>query len=405
RAGAWFGFTLFIFALTILWYNAARYGNPFNSGYRADETFDNPILLGIYGLLFSPGKGLFVYIPFLAALPVAFALFFRRARAEAFLIIALVTFYVLLFSAWYYWWGGTNWGPRFLIPILPFLILMLAPVVELALNVSAREKMQKIFAHIFFALCLGAFAIELLGVSIPSLAYRTRLLRLTPTPDMDAIFLPSASPLVGAWQLFKPSALDFGWLRVLDGNVSVDWLIIALTVAFIVICITSLRGVLRFAQDKLDATKQSPSYLEIASHRTLAMTLIAIALTFFSLAHYRDAALDRDAGYRALVQLLARAASAREVLIVNDDARAPFFLNENRARLRWYGLSRDPAQWDDATRALLARLARAYPRIWFAYDDAADAPDPTRAWLDAARIALAQYDFEDGVHLILYAPR
>jgi hypothetical protein len=66
-------------------------------------------------------------------------------------------------------------------------------------------------------------------------------------------------------------------------------------------------------------------------------------------------------------------------------------------------LSRDPKQFDDATRALLTRLAQRYARIWFAYDDAnADLPDPTRAWLDQTLRAIVQYDFDDGVHLTLY---
>jgi Gpi18-like mannosyltransferase len=69
---------------SIALYNFARFGNPFRTGYRADETFSNPLLLGLYGLLFSPGKGLFVYVPFLAALPWSAAVFLRRAPREFF---------------------------------------------------------------------------------------------------------------------------------------------------------------------------------------------------------------------------------------------------------------------------------------------------------------------------------
>lgn len=164
---------IIIALLLTAWYDWIRFGSPLATGYRADETFDNPILLGLYGLLFSPGKGLFVYVPFLAALPFSFALFFRRAKPESILIIFTFAFYLVTFSLWYYWWGGTSWGPRFLTPILPFLLLAIAPAIELAF-----QRGRKIFAAIFFALCALGIAIEILGVSLPALAYRVRMVRV-----------------------------------------------------------------------------------------------------------------------------------------------------------------------------------------------------------------------------------
>ena len=388
RGLAWFLFALMLGALSIAWYDWARYGNPFATGYRADETFDNPLLLGLYGLLFSPGKGLFVYVPFLAALAFSAPLFFRRARREATLCILLFAFYVLLFSVWYYWWGGTNWGPRFLVPAIPFLVLMSAPAIEFA---AART--NKPFAAVFVALSALSFAIQLLGITIPSLAYRLRIVRVSANPDMDTIFLPSFSPLVGYFNSLKPSALDFAWLHVENGSVSVDWLGIALTLAFIALCIGML-----IATCRRQAT--------VGSQRSVLVSaaLVAVALALVSMYRYRDdARFGGGDGYCALVQTLSRAEQARDVLILNDDARAPYFFNANRARLRWYGLSRDPNQFDDATRALLARLARQYARVWFAYDDVtAELPDPTRDWLDTSLHKSSQHDFDDGVHLILY---
>ena len=97
-------------------------------------------------------------------------------------------------------------------------------------------------------------------------------------------------------------------------------------------------------------------------------------------------------------------------MILDDDALMPFFLNENRARMRWYGLSRDPVQWDNPTRALLARLSQhaqeRSARIWFAFDDStAQLPDPTRAWLEQSLRQVAQHDFDDGVHLMFFTAK
>lgn len=44
------------------WYNWVRWGSPFDSGYHnPNEAFTTPLMTGVVGLLFSPGKGLFVY--------------------------------------------------------------------------------------------------------------------------------------------------------------------------------------------------------------------------------------------------------------------------------------------------------------------------------------------------------
>lgn len=105
-----------------------------------------------------------------------------------------------------------------------------------------------------------------------------------------------------------------------------------------------------------------------------------------------------------LVQTTVLTSAIAIALILNDDARTLFFLNENRATIRWYGLSRDPKQFDDATRALLTRLSRQYSRVWFVFDDAnAQLPNPMRAWLDQSLRPIAQRDFDDGAHLILFA--
>jgi hypothetical protein len=390
----WFALMLALAAFSIAWYNWVRLGSPLATGYRADESFDNPILFGLYGLLFSPGKGLFVYVPFLVVLPWAIRVLRRRARDEVFLALAIFAVYLVTFSTWYYWWGGTNWSSRFLVPTLPFLVLLVAPVVELVASKASRA-----FAMVFAALCLLSFAIEVLGLSVPSLAYRARMVRLSTNPDWDTIFLPQFSPLVGSLNLLRPSVLDFGWIRVLDNNVDIDWLPIVLTMAFIALCSLSLWALL---------AKQFASNLKgNASSRgmLLAMTMIAIALSLFSLYRYRDDfRFGGNDGYRALLQVVASEEQPRDVMVLDDDVFTPFFLNENRARVRWYGLSRDSKQWDDATRALMLRLSQQYSRVWFAYSDSTAAlPDPARDWLDRSLRQVDQRDFEDGVHLVLYA--
>ncbi len=135
------------------------------------------------------------------------------------------------------------------------------------------------------------------------------------------------------------------------------------------------------------------------------MTIVAAALALFSLYRYReDFRFGGNDGYAALLQVVAREEQPRDVMILDNDLFAPFFLNENRARVRWYGLSRDPKQWDGATRTLLTRLSQQYARVWLAYDDSnATLPDPMREWFQQSLRQIDQRDFADGVHLALYA--
>lgn len=377
RGLAWFVFALALFALTIAYYNWTRYGNPLTTGYREDETFDNPILFGIYALLFSPGKGLFVYVPFLAALPVALALFIPRAKRESILFGVVSVFYLVLFSIWSGWHGGTNWSPRYLVPLLPFVVLMIAPAIELA-------KTRRGFAIAFAILAALSVAIQLIGVSVPSLAYRSRMLKLSPNPDMDAIFQPMLSPIIGSLNLLRPTVFDFAWLRVIDGAAQIDWLVVGATLAFIVLCAAALR---------------QPSTKMI-----LALIALAIGLSAFSMDRYRDDPHNGgNDGYRAFLNIVAQNEKPGDVMILHNDIYQKLFFNENRARLRWYGLSRDPQQFDESTRALLTRLAQQFSRVWLVVDNStADLSDPVGAWLAQSLKVIDEQDLSDGVSFILY---
>lgn len=380
---------VFIFTGSILLYNAIRFQNPLTTGYRADETFSNNILLGAYGLLFSPGKGLFVYAPFLAALPFGLWQFAKRFRPELLLSVSLFAVYLVLFSAWYYWWGGTNWAARFLVPTLPFLVLLCAPLVELLLTPSAPRVSLAALRFVFLALVALSVVNELAGVAVNSLTFRLRMLNLSPNPDWDSIFSPVFSPLLGHWQTLKPTNLDLAWVRATPDVAQVDWISIALILFFIAACAVLL------ARTRSGTRGARPGVLA-----ALALGLVVTAVVLVRAGD--DPRLGDGAGYAALLGTLEKMSTAGDVLVLNDDAQARYFLNANRAPLKWYGLARDPARWDEMTRQIFSDKLRQAPRVWFAYDNAVDAPNPMRVWFESNALALQRFSFQDDVTLILY---
>lgn len=394
RGLVWFLISLSGFVFVIFFYNYIRFGNPLTTGYRADETFSNNILLGAYGLLFSPGKGLFVYAPILAALPFGVWQFYKRASRELCFIVLLAAFYVLLFSAWYYWWGGTNWAARFLVPTLPFLLLLCAPLLELLLAPPPDVSRMPLYLlrFTFAALILVSLVNELAGVSVHSLTYRLAALKQSPNADWDAIFQPALSPLIGHWKILKPVNLEFAWLRASSEGAQIDWIALALTF-----------GVILFALYMLARVLRGHAMPRAATRVNLAL---AVALVLLVMARYaNDPRVGGNDGYRQLLATVQQKADASDVLILNDDGQARYFFNTNRARLKWYGLSRDPARWDAPTQQLVRRLGQTHARVWFAYDDAVNAPNPMREWMESNWRAVQRLRFADRVTLVLYAPR
>jgi hypothetical protein len=126
RAVVSFGVPLAIATVFWLWYNDIRFGNPLNSGYLDDPTinFGGPFT-GLYGLLLSPGRSLFVYTPLAVAGVAAIVRFARRDRSTAVLFAAVIVALLLFYSTLSSWEGGRSYGPRYLVPVLPLLTLPL----------------------------------------------------------------------------------------------------------------------------------------------------------------------------------------------------------------------------------------------------------------------------------------
>lgn len=131
--------------LIVLGYNYLAYGNVIATGYafEVENRFQEGMALGFMGLhwpnaentyhiTLDPQFGLFWQSPVLlmAGVGVALSVLRRRFRAETFLCVYAIGSTIAMNGGYYLWWGGSAFGPRLLIPALPFFVVPLALVPE-----------------------------------------------------------------------------------------------------------------------------------------------------------------------------------------------------------------------------------------------------------------------------------
>lgn len=105
-----------------LWYNWFRYGSIFTTQYQG-LGFTTPFWTGFTGNVVSPGKGLFVFCPFLILAVPGFAILARRDRAIVAALGLAALLRPLFYARWASWEAGVGWGPRFMYPLCALLMI------------------------------------------------------------------------------------------------------------------------------------------------------------------------------------------------------------------------------------------------------------------------------------------
>jgi hypothetical protein len=82
-----------------------------------------PNLFVILRLLFYPYRGLFFYYPVLLLSIPGFFYSFKKHKEDAILVLYCLLSLTFIFSMWWSWFGGSVFGPRHLMPALPFLMI------------------------------------------------------------------------------------------------------------------------------------------------------------------------------------------------------------------------------------------------------------------------------------------
>lgn len=329
----------------LLAFNASRYGDPLNTGYLPQESFSAVWWQGVLGQLVSPGRGLLLYAPILLYSIFGLGPFIRRRRAEGLLALAVILGHLLLYGKWFMWHGGFAWGPRFLVPSLPFWALLLAPIVERLFSnpggAPAGPELRARYgrARLLFLLILAAS----IGLQVPGFAvdfdrWQERLLEtglplFAPVTFFDARY----SPLLGTWQYLRLDTLDFAW--AVDGRL--DWWLLAGLVALVL-----LQGWNLIAR----RLRPAPAF---------GLTLLA---TGFLLVRVHAA---QPADLKAALAAVNAAGRPDEALIYNDPAQATPLAELYRGRGEVLGLALGgpPLPADVARR--LEEITAARRQVWW----------------------------------------
>ncbi|GIK71385.1 MAG: hypothetical protein BroJett021_03730 [Chloroflexota bacterium] len=165
-----------------MWYNTTIFGGPLELGYSRSElwadqhhtgfmSLTTPTLDAVWGITFSPFRGLFLLSPWLLLALPGFVIWWRNGalRAEWWLTLSIVAAIFLFNASSSMWWGGFAVGPRYLLPMLPFL----APPIAFVLTAwGERLWLRAVVMLILLWSLIAVWSMTLAEQAFPSDALR-----------------------------------------------------------------------------------------------------------------------------------------------------------------------------------------------------------------------------------------
>lgn len=189
-------------------YNFARFGNPMEMGYHGGTSFPTPLSTGLYGLVLSPGKGVLWFAPLSILTLWAARSFWNDHRREALLMYGVVISTLLFYAVYFAWGGDGSWGPRYLVMILPLIILATG---------SWLSKASRLMKQAAVILVLLGGLVQAGGVLIYHGNYLRKIGEFPftrPFTDPEFLykshFIPAYSPILGHWQMVIDNAAAHG---------------------------------------------------------------------------------------------------------------------------------------------------------------------------------------------------
>ena len=181
--------------LMVIIYNYVRFHSLFETGYHITTetlTQTQSSLMVLYAFLFSSGRGIFAYSPPLILVVWSVGAALRRIRDETVLFLGICVVHLVFYANFRYWWGGGCWGPRYMVYITPFALLLCGALLE-------KTDIPR-WVRVLGAVSLLAAG---LAVNFSTLMVDYRRYVIWTEPFEHQMFYPSASPIVAQWNVWS----------------------------------------------------------------------------------------------------------------------------------------------------------------------------------------------------------
>jgi hypothetical protein len=209
---------LIVFLLIFAVYNVLRFGNPFATGYHITELtrMPRPIWYGIYTILFSVGKSVFIYAPVLILSLIMMPSFIAKNKNFGGFIVVLTIISVIFYAIVNPWCGAWSPGPRYHLPILPLLLL---PLGQLFNDWASLPKWQK---TAYITSMTSGIIIQIVSVSISYSDTLALLQTITggQQPWGFWFYNPDFAPIIWQSQLLLSWIVNSMGLLPLNGDIS-----------------------------------------------------------------------------------------------------------------------------------------------------------------------------------------
>jgi hypothetical protein len=359
RNGLAFGLPIGVTVLGLFLYNYFRFETLLSYPRVPGEAFTTPLWIGVSGQLWSSGKGLIFYVPLTLMIVFSYFVALRKMISPVYLAAFFIIFIAVLFyGKWYDWPGGQAWGPRFLVPTMPALVMLCLPTIDWLTEPHHRWRRVPL---VFWLLLTIVFQIP--GVLV-NFNYQEILDGKAGMTYHDLLWNWSFSPLLTYWNKIFTGAANPVWLHPFFWENSF-WLLAF--IGLLILIVVALHIWLNVSNS--NHSKAGPSY---ASLGVLGILTILFGFSLV-IASKEDPRWQESTGNivtnRAIRTIIGSSSSASDLVLLDmqegydSSSRVQEWLNETSLHPDYIGFKRKSELTNGDDQRLRGWLDP-YPRVW-----------------------------------------